>query len=251
MGIKEKIGALAVWARGHRRVIAAVTAIALACAIAAGCLACCTGSSRQTTGSLVPLTGTTDFDSAFPALERQGAEEGAVHSADGEAKGPDAAGSDTGSNSQKSGEIHDGGSAAESSNPPSQPSTRASASDAGAGTTPSGTHEGSDGEQQGSSDPDPGGSAKRWVVDYAQVWVEDSAAWTEQVPVYGIVERSVCNVCGADVTGFEAAHAKEHMMAGQGGGHHSETSQVVTGYDVVELPATGHWETVESGGHWE
>lgn len=92
---------------------------------------------------------------------------------------------------------------------------------------------------------------KKWVEDKQQVWVEDRAAWTESVPVYGTKEVSICNVCGADITGNTASHAKAHMMAGEGSGHHSEVRQVVTGHNTVNHPAEGHYETRVTGGHWE
>lgn len=105
------------------------------------------------------------------------------------------------------------------------------------------------------SDPAPSGgeSSERrtWVTDYEDVWVEDSPAWDESVPVYGSVEVSICNICGADITGNTAAHGKQHMLAGEGSGHHSEAHEVVVGHDTVHHDATGHWERVESGGHWE
>lgn len=92
---------------------------------------------------------------------------------------------------------------------------------------------------------------KKWVEDTQQVWVEDRAAWSESVPVYGTKEISICNVCGADITGNTAAHGKAHMLAGEGSGHHSEVRQVVTGYNTVNHPAEGHYETQVVGGHWE
>ena len=39
------------------------------------------------------------------------------------------------------------------------------------------------------------------------------------------------------------------MMAGEGSVHHTEMSQVATGSKTVHHEATGHYETVESGGH--
>jgi len=110
------------------------------------------------------------------------------------------------------------------------------------------THEPPNLTQHDSSPEEP---AKHWVVDYKQVWVEDSPAWDEQIPVYSQVEESVCNVCGAVVTGNEAAHGKTHMMAGEGSGHHTEYVDALVGYDTVHHDASGHWETVEDGGHWE
>ena len=92
---------------------------------------------------------------------------------------------------------------------------------------------------------------KKWVPDYKKVWVEDSAAWDEQVPIYDEMEVSICNVCGAEITGNEAPHAKTHALAGEGGGHHNDYRSVLVGYEAVHHEATGHYETVENGGHWE
>ena len=113
------------------------------------------------------------------------------------------------------------------------------------------------------SAPSQPAAERKWVADYEQVWVPnyvtvtDQAAWDEQVPVYGYSERSICNTCGADVTGNEAAHGEQHMLNGQNAGHHSEVVQTITGYNTVHHDAVthvedqGHWETRESGGHWE
>lgn len=113
------------------------------------------------------------------------------------------------------------------------------------------------------SAPSQPAAERKWVADYEQVWVPnyvtvtDQAAWDEQVPVYGYSERSICNTCGADVTGNEAAHGEQHMLNGQNAGHHSEVVQTITGYSTVHHDAVthvedqGHWETRESGGHWE
>lgn len=103
----------------------------------------------------------------------------------------------------------------------------------------------------GNNESTPTTPSKKWVVDYTQVWVQDSAAWDETIPTYGYEERSICNVCGADITCNEVAHGKAHMMAGEGSGHHTEMVQVATGSQTVHHDATGHYETVERGGHWE
>ena len=99
-----------------------------------------------------------------------------------------------------------------------------------------------------------GGGTQRqpaWVVDYEDIWVEDSPEWDESVPVYSSMEISVCNICGADLTGNTASHGKQHMLAGEGSGHHSEVLETVAGYETVHHGAAGHWERVESDGHWE
>lgn len=97
----------------------------------------------------------------------------------------------------------------------------------------------------------PGYSQKTWVEDTERTWVVDRAAWVETIPVYESVERSVCNICGADITGSTSEHNKRHMLAGEGSGYHSEVRWVQVGEEAVEHPEEGHWETVVVGGHWE
>ncbi len=94
-------------------------------------------------------------------------------------------------------------------------------------------------------------SQKTWVEETERVWVVDREAWTESVPTYGTIEISVCNICGTDITGNTSAHAKEHMKAGEGSGHHSETRQKIIVYNTVNHKEEGHWDTKVVGGHWE
>lgn len=79
------------------------------------------------------------------------------------------------------------------------------------------------------------GTEKKWVVD--------QAAWTETVnePIYEMQERSICNTCGADITGNTTAHGKETRHDG----YHSEWIQVQTGTNTytIEHPEQGHWES--------
>lgn len=124
-------------------------------------------------------------------------------------------------------------------------------SSASADSSNSGASGGSQSGSSGINESAPAAPSKKWVVDYTQVWIQDSAAWDGSNPTYGYEEKSICNICGADITGNEAAHGKAHMMAGEGSGHHTEMIQVVTGSSTVHHEATGHYETVESGGHWE
>lgn len=116
---------------------------------------------------------------------------------------------------------------------------------------------GSDASPSSSDGPSPAPGAqapsqqRKWVEETERVWVEDKAAWSEQVPVYGTREVSICNICGQDIRGNTSAHGKAHMIAGEGSGHHSEVRREVTGYNTVSHPAEGHYETRVVGGHWE
>ena len=60
-------------------------------------------------------------------------------------------------------------------------------------------------------------------------------AWTETVTedVYDPCE--CCNVCGADCTADPSGHMKQHALAGEGGGRHTEYYKTVT--RTVEHPA--------------
>ena len=81
------------------------------------------------------------------------------------------------------------------------------------------------------------------VYGTEQRWVVDQAAWTETVnePVYEMQERSVCNTCGADITGNTTVHGKETRHDG----YHSEWIQVQTGTNTytIDHPEQGHWES--------
>lgn len=107
------------------------------------------------------------------------------------------------------------------------------------------------GRTTSSSDSAPAQPQKTWMEETERVWVVDKEAWTESVPIYGTIEISVCNICGTDITGNTSAHAKAHMKAGEGSGHHSEVRREITGYDTVSHAEEGHWETKAVGGHWE
>lgn len=101
-----------------------------------------------------------------------------------------------------------------------------------------------------------------WVAQYKTVTVPEKghneqvlvqAAYDEQVPITEMKEFSICNQCGADITGRYI----EHFEANDGcSGYHSEWREVVTGYKtvhheavyetryVVDSPATTRQELV-------
>ena len=86
-----------------------------------------------------------------------------------------------------------------------------------------------------------------WVAQYKTVNVPEKghneqvlvqAAYDEQVPIKEMQEFSICNDCGADITGNAWAHVKDHMINDTGnGGYHSEWREVVTGYKTVHHDA--------------
>lgn len=82
-----------------------------------------------------------------------------------------------------------------------------------------------------------------WVAQYKTVNVPEKGhneqvlvkdAYDEQVPITEMKEFSICNQCGADITGRYI----EHFEANDGcSGYHSEWREVVTGYKTVHHDA--------------
>lgn len=86
-----------------------------------------------------------------------------------------------------------------------------------------------------------------WVAQYKTVNVPEKghneqvlvqAAYDEQVPVTEMKEFSICNQCGADITGDPWGHLEQSAVnGGNCGGYHSEWREVVTGYKTVHHEA--------------
>ena len=103
---------------------------------------------------------------------------------------------------------------------------------------------------QGSQKPNTPSHTHNWVQQYTTVHHPEKGhneqyvvkeAWTESVPIYEMVEREICNACGADITDLGQSgigeHIKNHMLAGENGGYHSQWNQVQTGTNTVNHPA--------------
>lgn len=86
-----------------------------------------------------------------------------------------------------------------------------------------------------------------WVAQYKTVNVPEQghneqvlvqAAYDEQVPITEMKAYSICNDCGADITGNTSAHVKNHVMIGDDkGGYHTEWRETVVGYNTVHHDA--------------
>lgn len=111
----------------------------------------------------------------------------------------------------------------------------------------SGTSKPSNNSGSNSSNSKPAEHKHNWVAQYKTVNVPEQghneqvlvqAAYDEQVPITEMQEFSICNDCGADITGNAWAHVKDHMINDTGnGGYHSEWREVVIGYNVVHHDA--------------
>ena len=86
-----------------------------------------------------------------------------------------------------------------------------------------------------------------WVAQYKTVNVPEQghneqvlvqAAYDEQVPITEMKAYSICNDCGADITGNTYEHVKDHMINDTGnGGYHTEWRETVVGYNTVHHDA--------------
>lgn len=85
-----------------------------------------------------------------------------------------------------------------------------------------------------------------WVAQYKTVNVPEKghneqvlvqAAYDEQVPITEMKAYSICNQCGADITGFAVSHNEQHLLNYEPGGYHTEWREVTTGYNTVHHDA--------------
>lgn len=76
-------------------------------------------------------------------------------------------------------------------------------------------------------------------------------AWTEYKPIYETVCLTICNTCGADITGNPTPHVKQHALAGEGAGHHTEYVQKQTGTETIAHPAEYETRWVQDSAAWD
>ena len=98
-----------------------------------------------------------------------------------------------------------------------------------------------------SNNSKPAEHTHNWVAQYKTVNVPEKghneqvlvqAAYDEQVPITEMKEFSICNQCGADITGDPWGHLEQSAVnGGNCGGYHSEWREVATGYKTVHHDA--------------
>lgn len=138
----------------------------------------------------------------------------------------------TSSNSNKN------NSSSSSSKPSSKPSNSGNNSSSSKPSNNSGSN---------SNNSKPAEHTHNWVAQYETVNVPEQghneqvlvqAAYDEQVPVTEMKAYSICNQCGADITGNTTAHMKNSLLnGGNCGGYHTEWRETVVGYNTVHHDA--------------
>ena len=142
--------------------------------------------------------------------------------------------SNSGSNSSSSQSKPSGGSSSNSSQ--SKPSS-------GSGSSSSSKPEPAPVTQPATKDPHEG---KTWYdAEYKteKVWVVDEEGYTWEKPIYEKHTATICNTCGADITDCVGEHGYNHMINGENASYRVETVKELIGYETVEVPEKGHYET--------
>ena len=136
---------------------------------------------------------------------------------------------------------------ASTTNTSSNKNNTSSSKPSNSGSNNSGSSKPSNNSGSNSSNSKPAEHTHNWVAQYKTVTVPEKghneqvlvqAAYDEQVPITEMQEFSICNQCGADITGNTTAHMKNSLLnGGNCGGYHSEWREVVTGYQTVHHDA--------------
>ena len=130
-----------------------------------------------------------------------------------------------------------------SSSSSSKPSSKPSNSSNNSGSSKPSNNSGSS-----TNNSKPSEHKHEWVAQYKTVNVPEKghneqvlvqAAYDEQVPITEMKAHSICNQCGADLTGLDIdAHFKNsYFNGGDCGGYHTEWREDVTGYKTVHHDA--------------
>lgn len=84
------------------------------------------------------------------------------------------------------------------------------------------------------------------VYGTEQRWVDTSWDETVSEPVYGYIDKAICNTCGADITGDIGGHGYNHMINGENGSYKVISEQVQTGTNTYTVHHDdGHYESVQ------
>ena len=95
------------------------------------------------------------------------------------------------------------------------------------------------------SEPKPTQHTHSWkdITKATRVKVVDQEAYTYEEPIYEKQIRTICKVCGADITGFASEHNEQHALNGEPVSYKAERREIQTGTKTVTVPEKSHYET--------
>ena len=129
------------------------------------------------------------------------------------------------------------------SNSGSSGSSSQSKPSSGSGSSSSSSSKPEPTPQPATKDPHEGKTWHEAEYKTEKVWVVDEEACTWQRPIIESHRASICNTCGEEITGHTSEHMFAHMDKGENGSYRIETVDEIVGYETVEEPEVGHWET--------
>ena len=129
------------------------------------------------------------------------------------------------------------------SNSGSSGSSSQSKPSGGSGSSSSSKPEPAPATQPATKDPHEGKTWHEAEYKTEKVWVVDEEACTWQRPIYEEHYASICNTCNEEIIGDEGEHMYEHMQKGENGSYRVEMVTKIVGYETVNEPEQGHYET--------
>ena len=81
------------------------------------------------------------------------------------------------------------------------------------------------------------------ITKETQVKVVDKEAYTYEEPIYEKHDRTICKVCGADITDNCSEHNKQHALNGEPVSYHNVWVNVQVGTRTITVPEKSHYET--------
>ncbi len=142
------------------------------------------------------------------------------------------------SNSSSAGQTSKPSSGSSSNNSSSQ-----SKPSSGSGSSSSSSSKPEPTPQPATKDPHEGKTWHEAEYKTEKVWVVDEEACTWQRPIYEEHYASICNTCNEEIIGDEGEHMYEHMQKGENGSYRVEMVTKIVGYETVNEPEQGHYET--------
>ena len=152
----------------------------------------------------------------------------------------------TSKNNSPSGSTNKPASSSSSQSKPSGGSSSSSSQSkpsSGSGSSSSSSSKPEPTPQPATKDPHEGKTWHEAEYKTEKVWVVDEEACTWQRPIYEEHYASICNTCGEEITGHTSEHMFAHMDKGENGSYRGEMVTTIVGYETVEEPEVGHWET--------
>ena len=114
----------------------------------------------------------------------------------------------------------------------------------GSGSSSSSKPEPAPATQPATKDPHEGKTWHDAEYKTEKVWVVDEEGYTWQKPIYETHDRTICNICGADITEDITGHDKTyHLPYGDDFSYRNEMVDTLVGYETITVPEKGHYET--------